>query len=61
MSVIGERPDPEERRETQKKEAHDLIPQGMQRFDDRRDDVFNKFAAVADGLTLPHTSIVTEC
>jgi hypothetical protein len=33
----------------------------MQRFYDRRDDVFNKFAAVADGLTLPHASIVTEC
>src|ERR1022692_3578324 len=33
----------------------------MKGFDDRRDDVLDKLAAVADRLTLPHSFIVTEC
>jgi hypothetical protein len=33
----------------------------MKRLDHRGDDVFEKGTAVADGLTLPHAFIVTEC
>lgn len=60
MGEISVRPNSKKRREAQEKEANNLIPEGVQRFDDRGDDVLEKRPAVADGLALPHDFIVTE-
>ena len=61
MPVVGHRADSEGKCEAHEEKAHDLIPEGVHGLHDCRNNVLEERPAVADGLTLPHDFIVTEC
>ena len=60
MPEVDDRLGAEDDAERAEKKADYFIPQAMHRLDDSGEDVFEERPPLADGLLLPHYSIVTK-